>query len=110
MSIAIGSDSLNAATANMVGSKVKTEELQDKLKNKSATDDELMEACKSFETYLLEQVMKSMEKTVIKAEEEESPYMEQFGDMLYEEYANNATETQGLGIAKMLYESMKRDA
>ena len=30
---------------------------------KNATDDELMDVCKQFESYLLEQVYKNMEKT-----------------------------------------------
>jgi hypothetical protein len=42
-------------------------------------------------------------------DEEENPYMDQFGDMLYEEYAKKATDNQSLGIAKMLYDAMKRN-
>ena len=49
-----------------------------------------------------------MEKTVLKDEEEDDPYLNQFGDILYEEYAKAATENEGIGLAKMLYESMKR--
>ena len=108
MSINIGSNSqyFPAGTAATDGTKDKI--LEDKLKNLPATDDELMEVCKSFETYFLEQVMKGMEKT-IPYEEKKNPYLEQFGDMLYQEYAKSATENQGLGMAQMLYESMKRN-
>jgi flagellar protein FlgJ len=35
--------------------------------------------------------------------------MEQFGDILYQEYAKSATENQELGLAQILYESMKRN-
>ena len=38
--------------------------LEETLKNKPSTDEELMEVCKSFEAYFLEQVMKGMEKTI----------------------------------------------
>lgn len=72
----------------------------------SAEDEKLLEACKSFETYFVEQVFKEMEKTVHSSEENE--YTEYFGDMLYQEYANNISESGELGIAQMLYESMKR--
>lgn len=106
MSISIGSN--YSVTAAMAQSKAKTENLEDKLNNKSASDEELMEACKSFEAYMLEQVFKGMEKTVLKDEEEDDPYLNQFGDILYEEYAKAATENEGIGLAKMLYESMKR--
>jgi flagellar protein FlgJ len=72
------------------------------------TDEELMEVCKSFEAYFFEQAMKGMEKT-IPTEGKKNPYLEQFGDMLYQEYAKSATKNQGLGMAQMLYESMKRN-
>lgn len=109
MSISIGSNSLYSSSASMDRSKVKTEKLESTLNSATATDDELMEACKSFESYLVEQVFKGMQKTVLKDEEEESDYISQFGDMLYTEYAEEVTNSQGLGIAQMLYESMKRN-
>ena len=37
-------------------------------------------------------------------------YVEMFKDTLYQEYAKSATERgDGIGIAKMLYEQMKRN-
>lgn len=111
MSIPIGSDSLNSVSANYLPKSTKTSDLETTLNNtSSATDDELMDACKSFESYLLEQVYKGMEKTIMKNEEEkENDYLAQFGDKLYEEYAEDTTENGSLGIAQMLYESMKRN-
>jgi flagellar protein FlgJ len=95
---------------NIMGSTSKTDKITSALNNKSASDEELMEACKSFEAYLLEQAFKGMEKTIMKnEEEEENPYLTQFGDMLYEEYAESAAEKQSLGLAQMLYEAMKRN-
>ena len=91
----------------------------DKLKDKlsgtdfsKASDDELMDACKSFESYFIEQVMKGMEKTLPKNEEETSgsSYLSMFKDNLYQEYADMASEQgDGIGIARMLYEQMKRN-
>ncbi|MDO5293285.1 MAG: rod-binding protein [bacterium] len=72
----------------------------------TSNDEELMEACKSFETYFVEQVFKEMKKTVQSSDENE--YTEYFGDMLYQQYAEAASEQGNLGIAQMLYESMKR--
>ncbi|NLL73529.1 MAG: hypothetical protein GX237_08375 [Clostridiales bacterium] len=108
MSISIGSNSQYLMTNDMAIDKAKVNEIEEKLKNTSATDEELMEVCKSFESYMLEQVMKGMEKTIPDSEDR-NPYKDMFGDMLYQEYAKNATETQELGLAKMLYESMKRN-
>jgi flagellar protein FlgJ len=110
MGISVGSDlSYYSSAANAASDNVKAEELQAKLKNKTATDEETMEVCKSFEAYMLEQVMKEMKKTVPEGEDEKSPYLEQFGDMLYEGYAEKATENQGIGIAQMLYDAMKHN-
>ena len=51
----------------------KTNELKGVLNNAAEkTDDELMDACKEFEAYFLEQVFKGMEKTVVKADNSSS--------------------------------------
>ena len=94
---------------------------QAKLKNKidstdysRATDDELLDACKQFEAYFLEQVFKEMEKTVdcVKSEEDTDPnsnLVDFFQDSAIQELASTSTQTQGLGLAQMLYEQMKRN-
>lgn len=110
MGISIGSD-LPYPSADLLSNNKKAEGIKETLNNSAATDEELMDACKSFESYMLEQVFKSMESTVPKSEEEENnEYLSQFGDMLYEEYAEDATESQSFGLAQMLYDSMKRNA
>lgn len=80
-----------------------------------ATDEELMEVCKDFEAYFLEQVMKSAQKTILKDEDEEDSSMnmmtDYFKDEMLSKYASMATESnggQGFGIAQTLYEQMKR--
>lgn len=80
-----------------------------------ATEKELMEACKEFEAYFIEQMYKGMEKTIMKAEDEESSstasqYVDYFGDMQTQKYAELATEQgNGIGLANQLYEQMKRN-
>lgn len=78
----------------------------------TATDEELMDACQEFESYLLEQVMKEMEKTTSLFSDEEdgseSALVDYFMDSTIQELATDVTEKQGLGIAQTLYESMKR--
>ena len=96
-----------------------TDKLQSSLEktdySKSA-EDELMNVCKEFESYFVEQVFKALEKMVPENEDDSSSgvssYMDYFGDMLTQEYAAAATESdngRGLGIAQMLYEQMKRN-
>ena len=89
--------------------------------NNTSTDEELMDVCKQFESYLLEQVFKEMEKTVSfgDEEDEESSGMsmsgssnaltDYFKDQAIADIAGTSTDRDGLGIAQMLYESMKRN-
>lgn len=114
MSLSIDSmSSYDDIMANASTSKV--DSLQGKLENtdySKATDDELMEVCKDFESYFVEQMFKAMEKMVPKDEDDESSGMstvEYFSDMLTQEYASNATEQGSFGIAEALYEQMKRN-
>jgi flagellar protein FlgJ len=71
-----------------------------------ASDEEMLEACKEFEQYMIEQVYKSMESTIDRAEEK-SDYEEYFGDMMIQEYAERIEDQGGLGLAQQLYEAMK---
>ena len=80
-----------------------------------ATEEELLGACKEFEAYFLEQVLKGMQKTVdcFKDEDETSNYSDSmlgfFKDQTLESVAKESTETNGLGLAQTLYEQMKRN-
>lgn len=76
------------------------------------TEDKLMEVCKDFESYFTEQVFKAMKKMVPESEDNSSSssgYLDYFEDMLTQEYAASSTKDEGLGIAQMLYEQMKRN-
>ena len=53
--------------------------------------------------------LKKQKKTLTDSEEDDSPYMNMFGDKLYKEYADQITEHGELGLAQKLYEAMKRD-
>lgn len=78
----------------------------------NATDDELMDACKQFEAYFLEQTFKEMMKTVNFTESDSSAtntLMDYYKDTLVQEAAKKSSETQNLGLAQMLYEQMKRN-
>lgn len=90
----------------------KTEVLETSLNSvnlEKADDDELMEVCESFEAYFVEQVMKEAKKTVLSDEDEESEYLQYFGDILVQEYSTMISESGDLGIARNLYDSMKRN-
>lgn len=114
MSISISGDLSSTLTSSLTQSSAtsKSSALESKLSNglEDATDEETMEVCKDFEAYLLEQMFKEMEKTVkIGDDDEENEYMEYFGDMQYQQYAEQIADSGQLGIAQMLYESMKNN-
>lgn len=92
-------------------SNVNASALSSKLKQTNAseaTDEELLDACKEFESYLIEQVMKQVQDSIPKSDEEkDNKYLDYFGDMMLQEYASVLTEQGDLGIAQKLYESMK---
>lgn len=84
--------------------------LQSSLGNISAStdDDDMLEACKGFEAYFVQQIIEQAKTSLVgKDEEEEGEYMQYFGDMLNEQYANMIVENGGTGLAQQLYESMK---
>lgn len=108
MGVMMSSDIITAAYNNSK-TQARATELTTKLTSGAeGTDEELMDACKSFESYLLEQVMKSAEKTIMKADDEENEYLSMFKDNMFQEYARMITESGQIGLAKQLYESMKR--
>jgi len=92
-----------------------TKKLTDSVKKAESTtdDEELMKACKSFEAYMVEQVMAKMEEIshIDGADQDkDNEYMSMFKDSFIKDKAELLTENTDLGIAKMLYESMKRNA
>jgi len=112
MSISIGGDSFAMQQMAKNNSAARADKLTSSLgniENSTDIDEELMEACKSFETYMVEQVIKQTKKAMLQDEDSEGDYMKYFGDHLTQSYAEMITETGDLGIAQMLYESMKRN-
>ena len=72
-----------------------------------------MDVCKEFESYFLEQIFDAMiDTTKLFSDDEEDSYagkmVDYFKDMAVQELPTQATEQNGVGIAKTLYEQMKR--
>ncbi len=111
MAVSINDVYGNYYTQNDTGS-IKASALEKKLNSngmENATDEELLDACKEFEAYLIEQVLKEVKESIPKSEEEDNKYTEYFGDMMLQEYASLLTERGDIGIAQTLYESMKNN-
>lgn len=93
----------NDLTADKVSSQIKG----------AVTDEETLDACRQFESYLIQQMYKNMEKVAKAFSDDEdddssSDYVNMFSDNYLEEIADKMVNSgQGLGIAEKLYESIK---
>ena len=84
-----------------------------KAAGKAPSDDELMEVCKEFEAYFMEQVFKNMKSSMVPSNEESSGSMATlkgyYEDEMMKEYAKSASDQSTNGLAQMLFEQMKRN-
>ncbi|MCI9437348.1 MAG: hypothetical protein HFH85_09265 [Lachnospiraceae bacterium] len=89
--------------------------LQNQLDGKDyskVNEDELMNACKQFEAYFIEQMYKSMLKTIPQSEDTSnytSTVMDFYKDQMVQSIAEETGNQGGFGLAQMLYEQMKRN-
>lgn len=74
---------------------------------KDSSEEELMEACKSFETYFVQKMIEEAKKTV-ENEDEEGEYTKMFADMRNEQLADTITESGQIGLAQQLYDNLKQ--
>ena len=111
-------DSINSSST--YNTSTSTKSLENSLSStdlSTASDDKLLSVCKDFESYFVEQVFKGMQKMVPKDEDDStssssSSLTDYYKDELTSKYATAASESnggEGLGIAKILYEQMKRN-
>ena len=104
------------AFANYLSSQTTVSRLDGQIRKTDYTkssDDELLAVCKEFEAYFVEQMFKEMQKTVDVFKDEDSDpngnLVDFFKDNAIQELAGLQTEREGLGLAQMLYEQMKRN-
>ena len=72
-------------------------------------DSALMDACKEFESIFMQMVMKEMRSTVPDGGlTDKSQAREMFEGLYDEEMSKEMSKNEGIGLAKMLYESMQR--
>ncbi|MCI9082345.1 MAG: hypothetical protein HFI70_08575 [Lachnospiraceae bacterium] len=78
----------------------------------TATEDELMEVCKDFEAYFTEQMLKAMQKMIPESESVSSStrqLQDYYKEQMVQGLAEQSAQGEGLGLAQMLYEQMKRN-
>ena len=105
-----------SSLAGMAANNASAAKLEGKLQTsyENASDEELMDACKQFEAYFLEQMFKAMQKTVPNYSTEgmagsSNSMMDFYKEQMIQQVAADTTQQSSLGLAQMLYEQMKRN-
>lgn len=98
----------NAAAANNAAS------LQNSLQGISSdsTEEELLQACKDFESYFVEEILKEVKENLTDDEEEDSSIstLTDFHmDSVIELMADELVDEVGMNFTQQLYEQMKRN-
>lgn len=110
-------DMMNISSLSQYASDIASSKATDDMKNKASsaeTDEELLSACKEFESYLWEQVLNSMKKTaeVFKDDSQgDSQMVDYFMDSAVKDVAGKMTEQTSSSknsLAMQMYEQMKR--
>lgn len=105
-------EALNSASDMVRNAKTKAENAKN-AGEKEEVNQELMDACKQFEAYMLEQIFKGYEETNKVFSKEKSGSMntmvDYFMDFAIQDISATASDTQSTGLAQMLYENMKRN-
>lgn len=89
----------------------RTNQLTEKIENSANKKDleGLKEASEQFEAYFINLLLKQMRRTSLGADlVPKSQARETFEGMLDQEYAKSMAKGEGIGLAKSLYESMKK--
>lgn len=81
----------------------------------ASTDDEMMDACKEFEAYMVQQMFKNMQEAAKIFSDDEDDDSNDYVDMFSENYLQTISENmvnsgQGIGLAEQLYNSMVRNS
>jgi len=98
-------DTKNSSSANKLEDTLNTD-------LSKATEDELMEVCKDFEAYFTEQMFKAMQKMIPESESVSSStrqLQDYYKEQMVQSFAEQSAQGEGLGLAQMLYEQMKRN-
>ncbi len=78
-----------------------------------SSDEELMDVCKQFESYFIEQVLKEVKKTVpdtaFAQDASNKSMVDFFMDSTIQKVSENLQEKAGLGLAQQMFDQMKRN-
>ncbi len=103
------------STYNLASSNASTSAITSSLDKdySNSSDEELLDACKEFEAYFIEQVLKQAEESLLMEDDEDSGSISQVKSYAQEglitQYAQMISDSGSIGLANKLYEQMKRN-
>lgn len=81
--------------------------------NSNSTEDELMEVCKDFSSYFIEEVLKEVKENMTLGDEDEDSSLSTLTnyhmDSVIEEISDEILDQTGNSFVQQLYEQMKRN-
>ncbi len=104
-----------STNASNAAASSKADSVTGNLKNISSetSADELMDVCKDFASYFVEEILKEMKENMTLEEEDEDPTVSMMTDYhmdsTIELLADELTDTVGGGFIQQMYEQMKRN-
>lgn len=87
----------------------KAKDLASHMGKNAKKNEELMEACKEFESLFVNTMLKSMREAVPKYDMLKSPAEEVFQSMLDQEISKSSVKDKGMGIAEMLFKEFSKN-
>ena len=112
MSISLDASMLNI---NSAANNFNADKVQNTLSGvgKTSTEEELMEVCKDFSSYFIEEVIKEIKENMTLEEEEEDSSLSTLTDFhmdsVIEEISDTMLDQTGNSFVQQLYEQMKRN-
>ena len=95
-----------STTANDIASSRLTSQVQN-----AESDEAMMDACKQFEAYMIQQMFKTMQESAKIFSDDSTDYVNMIEDNYLSAIAEQMVNSgQGLGIAEQLYTSMKNNS
>lgn len=113
--MSISLDSMVSMVDNSATKNYNADKLQNSLNGVSSetTEDELLQVCKDFESYFVEEILKEVKENLTTEEDEKDSSLSTMTDynmdFVMQEVADQVVDEVGTNFTQQLYEQMKRN-
>lgn len=113
--MSISLDSMVSMVDNSAAKNYNADKLQNSLNGVSSetTEDELLQVCKDFESYFVEEILKEIKENLTTEEDDKDSSLSTMTDynmdFVMQEVADQVVDEVGTNFTQQLYEQMKRN-